>query len=57
MRCKWYFRNKPAEKLSEKPAFNVKSNWNPPNGHPALEIFLSKPENEVFFVLLGIPRD
>ena len=51
MRCKWYFRNQPTENFSEKPAFHVKSNWNPPNGHPALEIFLSKLENEVFSIL------
>ena len=56
MRCKWYFKNEPTENLSEKPAFNVKSNWNPPNGHPALEIFLSKLQNKVFSVLPGIPR-
>ena len=52
MRCKWYFRNN-----SEKPAFNVKSNWNLPNSHLALELFLSKLKNEVFFVLPGTPRD
>ena len=57
MRCKWYFRNEPTENLSERPAFHVKSNWNPPNGHHALEIFLSKLENEVFSVLPGTPRD
>ena len=28
-----------------------------PNDHPALEIFLSKLENEVFSVLPGIPHD
>ena len=39
MRCKWYFINEPTENFSEKPAFNIKSNWNPPNGHPAFEIF------------------
>ena len=44
MRCKWYFRNEPTENFLEKPAINVKSNWNPPKGYPALEI-LSKLEN------------
>ena len=39
MRCKWYFRKEPTENFLEKPGFNVKSNWNPSNGHPALEIF------------------
>ena len=57
MRCKWYFRNQPTENFSEKPASHVKSNWNPPNGHPELEIFLSKLENEVFSVLPGTLRD
>ena len=48
IRCKWYFRNEPTENFSEKPAFNVNSNWNPPNGYPALEIFLKQ-------TLPGIP--
>ena len=38
MRCKWYFRDEPREKILEKSAFNIKSNWNPRNGHPAFEI-------------------
>ena len=41
MRCKWFFRNKPTENFSEAPAFHVKSNWNPPKGQSAIEIFLS----------------
>ena len=45
------------ENFSEKPAFNVKSNWNPPKCRPALEIFCSKLEDEVFSVLPGTPRD
>ena len=57
MRCKWYFRNDPTEKFSEKPAFNIKSNWNLPNGHSALEIFLSKLDNDVLSVLPGTPCD
>ena len=28
MRCKWYFRNEPTENFSEKPAVNIKFNWN-----------------------------
>ena len=39
------------------PVFNVKSNWNPPKCRPALEIFCSKLEDEVFSVLPGTPRD
>ena len=50
MRCKWFFRNDPTENVSEAPAFRVKSNWKPPKGHPAVEIFLSKLETEIFCV-------
>ena len=57
MRCKWFFRNEPTENFSEAPAFRVKSNWNPPNGYPAVEIFLNKLETEIFSVLLGTPLD
>ena len=31
----------PTENFSEAPAFRVKSNWNQPKGHPAVEIFLT----------------
>ena len=55
MRCKWFFRNEPTENFSEAPAFRVKSNWNPPKGYPAVEIFLNKLETEIFSVLLGTP--
>ena len=37
--------------------FYVKLNWNSPNGHPPIEIFLSKLEKEVFSVLPGSPLD
>ena len=57
MRCKWIFGNELTENFSETPAFRVKSNWNQPNGHSAREIFLSKPEKEVFSVLPGTPLD
>ena len=57
MRCKWFFRNHPTENFSEAPAFRVKSNWNPPKRHPAVEIFLSKLEIEIFSVLPGTPLD
>ena len=57
MRCNLYFRNEPRKKFSEKSSLNVKLNWNWPNGYPALEIFLSKVENEVFSVFPGISRD
>ena len=29
-------------------AFSTKSTWNPPKGHPCLEVFLSQVENEFF---------
>ena len=44
MRNRWYFRNEPTPKFSEVPCFKTKSSWKPPNGRPALEIFLSKVE-------------
>ena len=42
---------------SEAPAFRVNSNWNPPKGHHAIEIFLSKLETEIVSVLPGTPLD
>ena len=57
MRCKWFFRTKPTENFSEAPAFRVKLKWNPLKGHPAVEIFLSKLETEIFSVLPGTPPD
>ena len=44
MRNKWYFRNEPTPQFSEVPCIKTKSLWRRPNGHPALEIFLSKVE-------------
>ena len=55
--CKWFFRNEPTENISEAPAFHVKSNWNPPKRHPAVEIFLSKLEIKIFSVLPGTTLD
>ena len=57
MRCKRFFRNESTENFSEALAFRVKSNWNPPNGHPAVEISLRKLETEIFSVLPGTPLD
>ena len=42
------FRN---EDFSETPAFRVKSSWKPAKGHPNLEVFLSKIEEELFKVI------
>ena len=47
MRKKWYFRNEPTPQFSEVPCFETKSSWRPLNGHPALEIFLSKVEKDL----------
>ena len=53
MRCKWYFRNDVSENFTETPAFRTKSTWNPPQGRPALGIFLSQMEVDVFWLLPG----
>ena len=47
IRLKWYFRDETQE-FSKTPAFSTKSTWNPPKGHPCLEVFLSQVENELF---------
>ena len=46
--AKWLFRNEPTPQYSEVPAFSPKSSWEPPKGHPNLEVFLSQLENEIF---------
>ena len=48
MRLKWFFRNEPTPSFSETPAFKTKSSWNPPKGHPCLEVYLSQEEKELF---------
>ena len=48
MRSKWYFWNEPTPPFSEVPCRKTKSSWRPPNGHPALEILLSKVEKDLF---------
>ena len=50
MRIKWHFRNEISEDFSEVPAFYSKSSWNPPQGHPNLEVYLSQVENELFSI-------
>lgn len=57
MRCKWHFRNEVSENFSEVPAFRLKSKWNPPTGSPALELFLSRLEADIFALLPGINRN
>ena len=42
MRLKWCFRNEPTPEFSDSLAFSPRSLWNPPTGHPNLEVFLSQ---------------
>ena len=42
------FRNEPTPQFSDVPCFKTKSSWKPPNGHSAIEIFLSKAENDLY---------
>ena len=53
MRCNWYFKNDVTENFSQLPAFQSKRNWNPPKEQPALEMFLSQLEGDIFSVLPG----
>ena len=54
IRCKLYFRNDITEGyISLLPAFRSKSSWNPPKEHPALEMFLSQLERDIFSVFPG----
>ena len=53
IKCKWYFRNNISEHFSETAALYVKSTWNPQQGHPALEMFLSQMEAHAFLLLPG----
>ena len=56
MRCRWHFRNEPSDDFSNVPAFRPKSQWNPPTGHPCVELFLSRLEKELFSFLPGKPQ-
>ena len=47
MRNKWYFWNDSTPPFNEVPFCKTNSLWRPPNGHPALEIFLSKVEKDL----------
>ena len=51
VRIKWNFRYEPSQDFSETSAFRVKSSWKPPEGHPNLEVFLSKIEEELFKII------
>ena len=43
-----FFDNEPTLSFSDTPAFKTKSSWNPPKGHPCLEVYLSQVEKERF---------
>ena len=47
------FCNEPTKDFSEISAFRVKSNWSPPKGRLALEIFLSQVEEGKYSLLPG----
>lgn len=53
MRCKWSFRIDITENSSETSTFHNKSTWNPPQKHPALEMFLSQMEVNDFSLSSG----
>ena len=51
MRCKRHFRNEVPLSNKEISQFKVTLQWNPPEGHPALEAFLNKTENNIFSLI------
>ena len=57
MRCKWHFRNEVPQNNEEISQFKVKSQWNPPKGHPALVVFLNKTEKDIFSLILERVKD
>ena len=57
MRYKWHFRNEVAQNNEEISQFKVKSQWNSPKGHPALEALLSKTEKNIFSLILEREKD
>ena len=50
MRYKRHFRNEVPQNNEGISQFEVKSEWNPPKGHSALEAFLNKTEKYIFFL-------
>ena len=56
MRCKWYFRKESQYIPSKVSTYMLKSTWNPLKGLSALELFLSKVEEDIFSVSLGHPK-
>ena len=56
MRCKWYFRKESQYIASKVSTYMLKSTWNPLKGLSALELFLSKVEEDIFSVSPGHPK-
>ena len=46
MRLKWFFCNELTPSFSKTPAFKTNLFWNPPKGHPCLQVYLSQVEKE-----------
>ena len=48
MRNRWHLWNEPTLQFSKVPCFKNISSWKPPNGYPALKLFLSEAEKGLF---------
>ena len=57
MRCKRHFRNEVPQNNEEISQFKVKSAWNPPKGHSALEAFLNKTGKYIFSLIPEREKD
>ena len=57
MRCKRHFRNEVLQNNEEISQFKVKSEWNPPKGHSALEAFLNKTGKYIFSLIPEREKD
>ena len=53
MRLKWFFRNELTPCFSKTPAFKTNLFWNPPKGHPCLEVYLTQVEKEPLELLVS----
>ena len=53
MRLKWFFRNELTPCFSKTPAFKTNLFWNPPQGHPCLEVYLTQVEKEPLELLVS----
>ena len=57
MRCKRHFRNEVPQNNEDISQFKVKSEWNPPKGHSALEAFLNKTGKYIFSLIPEREKD